>query len=36
MLRVSKAEVDGLFEKRREMELAYMESKQKRCAVLRC
>ena len=26
----TQAEIDGLFEKRREMELAYMESKQKR------
>ncbi|CBN80015.1 conserved unknown protein [Ectocarpus siliculosus] len=30
LLAANKAEVDGLFEKRREMELSYMESKQKR------
>ncbi|CAN0186433.1 unnamed protein product, partial [Ectocarpus fasciculatus] len=30
LLTANKAEVDGLFEKRREMELSYMESKQKR------
>lgn len=29
---VRQAEVDALFERRREMELAYMESKQKRCS----
>lgn len=27
---LSQGEIDGLFEKRKEMELAYMESKQKR------
>lgn len=32
MSMVRQAEVDALFERRREMELTYMESKQKRCS----